>query len=144
MPATPTTWSARFVTASREAAEQEAAEREAARQRELDAAHRAADAERARADDQARSARRLKRGAVVLVGLLVVAVALAGFSFVQVQRADEATVEAVSQADLAQARELSAAADSQLTTDPELSVLLAREAVDRRSDPATIDRCDRR
>jgi len=82
-----------FIDASRAEAEREAAEREAARQRELDAARRAteaaeraADAERARADDQARSARRLRRGATALVGLLVVALVLAGFSFVRTRR----------------------------------------------------------
>ena len=90
------------------------------------AALRATEAERARADDQARSARRLKRGAAVLVGLLVVAVVLAGFSFVQVRRADEATVEAVSQADLALQREAEAN-DARLQAEQESRVSLSRQ-----------------
>ena len=66
---------------------------------------------------------------LLLAGGLLVALVLAGAAVWQLFRAEEQTRLAESATHLAQARELAAGADGQLTHDPELSVLLARKAV---------------
>jgi hypothetical protein len=63
-----------FVAASRQLSEREAVEREAQRQRELEAARQLAQAEQQRAEQQARAAGQLRRRAVYLAGVLVVAI----------------------------------------------------------------------
>jgi WD40 repeat protein len=73
----------------------------------------------------------------VLAAGLVGALVLAAFAVLQLFRAEDQTRVAEGQAKLAQARELTAAANSQLTTDPELSVLLARSAIDTLPDQST-------
>jgi len=65
-----------FLTSSQDSVRAEASEREARRQRELEAAQRAALSERRRAEEQAQSALRLRRGALLLAGLLAVATLL--------------------------------------------------------------------
>lgn len=132
-----TTLEREFIHASEAAERAEAAEREAQRERELEAAKRIAETERTRAEEQATAARRLRRGAAVLGGVLVVALVAAGFAFVQQQRAEEASADAQDQATLAEARELAAAADAALERDPELALLLAVEAVDALSNAET-------
>jgi len=139
-----------FLNASQEAAEREAAEREAARLRELEAAQKLAEAEHQRADEQAQSARRLHQRAVFLAIALVVALGLAAAAIYFFSRADQnADLAAANAADARQqqaiaeqeranaelraqeayARELSQAAEANLERDPELSMLLALEAV---------------
>jgi WD40 repeat protein len=66
-----------------------------------------------------------------VVGAFVVAVVLAGAAVVQWR-------SAVANEQTAKARELAAYASQQLTVDPEASILLAREAVDRRELPEAI------
>jgi WD40 repeat protein/DNA-binding SARP family transcriptional activator len=77
-----------FLEASQAGARREEAEREAARQRELDAAQKLADAEKRRAEEQARTAGQLRRRAIILAGVLALAVlaALAAVVFGQQAR----------------------------------------------------------
>jgi len=115
---------------------------------ELNASERAfIDASRAAADREAERQRRTNRilrsllaGAAVL---LVVAVGAGAIAALQAGRAeDQAAVaedhaaEAASAAELAHARELAASAIATLTTDPELSILLAIEAAKVGPEPA--------
>ena len=103
-----------FLVASHEFAEQEAAAREAQRQRELDTAQ-------ARAEEQARAAEQLRRRALYLAGALLVALVLvvvAVFFGWQERR----------QTAIATARELALAAQSNLTVDPELAILLGLQS----------------
>jgi WD40 repeat protein len=111
-----------FLEASQAQAEKEAADREAQRQRELEAARQLADAERARADEQSVANRRLRQRAAFLVGISVVAGLLAIAAFLFGQRAITAEQLSVS-------RELAAAAGTNLSVDPERSVLLALQAL---------------
>lgn len=112
-----------FLDASLTLANQEAAEREAQRQRELEAARKLAENERARADEQTRSNRRLKQRAVyltfafVIVGVLALVASVLGQWAAQAER-------------LAFSRELAAASVNNLQVDPERSVLLALQALD--------------
>ena len=137
--------------------ERRAAEREAQRLRELEAAHRLAEAEGRRAEDQAQAAARLRRRALLLTGASILAVILAAIAFLafrqanqnaqaaeiassraeQEQAAAEAEAEARAtqqvlaegQTRLATSRELAAAAVNNLQVDPERSILLALEAL---------------
>ncbi len=119
-----------FLSASLDQARQREAEREAQRQRELEAARRLAEeqtrtvaAEKQRAAVQARATRRLRWLAVGLGALLLVAL---GSAFIALQQ----TRLAEGQANIAMARELTAASSVEIDIDPERSVLLALEAVD--------------
>jgi WD40 repeat protein/type II secretory pathway predicted ATPase ExeA len=103
-----------FLAASHEFAEQEAAAREAQRKRELETAQ-------ARAEEQARAAGQLRRRALYLVAALLVALVLvivAVFFGWQERR----------QTAIATARELALAAQSNLTVDPELAILLGLQS----------------
>jgi WD40 repeat protein/DNA-binding SARP family transcriptional activator len=111
-----------FIHAGVAQREQREALREARRQRELEAAQKVAEAERQRAEEKARATRRLRWLAAVLALAVLLAVTAALFARGQQQQAQE-------QAHLATARAAAAAAISNLDTDPELSVLLALEAV---------------
>jgi WD40 repeat protein/DNA-binding XRE family transcriptional regulator len=104
--------------------ENENLEREAQRLRELDAAQRLAETEQRRAEEQALSSRRLRRRALVLTAALVLAGILAVSALWFWQRAVQAN-------QLANSRELAAAASSNLQVDPERSVLLALEALEQ-------------
>jgi WD40 repeat protein len=88
------------------------------RRRELETARKLAEAEKARAEEQALAASGLRRRAYLLVGILMVALifALAAILFGR---------EANRSAELAFSRELAAASGINLTADPELSLLLA-------------------
>jgi WD40 repeat protein/class 3 adenylate cyclase/energy-coupling factor transporter ATP-binding protein EcfA2 len=117
-----------FVIASQAEAAREVLDRETQRERELEATKRLADTERRRGEEAAQAARRLRRRAMILAGALGVAALLgvAAAAFGQ-QASTEATRATV--------RELSNAAILNLETDPERSVLLALDAVDRGGGP---------
>jgi WD40 repeat protein/transcriptional regulator with XRE-family HTH domain len=112
-----------FLEASQALAEKENIEREAQRQRDLDAAQRLAETERAHAEEQLLSSRRLRKHAVVLTIALIVAGVLAMVALLFWQHAVQAT-------HLANSRELAAAAVNNLQIDPERSVLLALYALE--------------
>jgi WD40 repeat protein/class 3 adenylate cyclase len=124
-----------FLAASREMAEREAAEREAQRQRELEAARALAAEQEKRAQEQARSAGRLRRRALLLAGAMGVAVILAVvalFAFGQANQsagvAQAASTQAVSEryaAETAQALE----ADQRATAEAEGWARATQQAV---------------
>jgi WD40 repeat protein/serine/threonine protein kinase/DNA-binding SARP family transcriptional activator len=146
-----------FLAASQELARQREAEREAQRQRELEAAQKLAETEQRRAEEQGQANRRLRQRALFLAGALVIAGILAVVAVVFGQQASQneqqalaerATAEAEAhsrataqtnaetqqreaerQARLSTSRELAAAAVKNLEVDPELSILLALQAV---------------
>jgi WD40 repeat protein/transcriptional regulator with XRE-family HTH domain len=125
-----------FLEASRTLAQREAAEREAQRQRELDAAHRLAEAEKRRAEEQGRAALQLRHRAMYLTGAFVLALGMAGIAFFFAAQARQAALTAQAERDqatlerqVATSRELAAAAIANLTRDPERSILLALQAV---------------
>lgn len=111
-----------FLEASQAQANQEAAEREAQRQRELEAARKLAENERARAEEQTQSNRRLRQRAVYLAIAFVIVGVLALVASVLGQQANQAER-------LAFSRELAAASVNNLQVDPERSVLLALQAL---------------
>jgi WD40 repeat protein/DNA-binding SARP family transcriptional activator len=111
-----------FLEASQELTQRREAEREAARQREIEVAQELAEAEKQRAEEKARSSRRLQWLALGLAVLLLIASLSTFFALRQTNRAEHETR-------LATARELAAAAVSNLVVDPERSVMLALRAV---------------
>jgi transcriptional regulator with XRE-family HTH domain len=113
-----------FLDASRRLANQEAAEREAQRQKALEAAQKLAEAERARTNQQIESNRRLRQRAVILLVAFLIVGILAVVAFAFGQRAVRAENLAVS-------RELAAASGNNLQIDPERSVLLALQAIEK-------------
>ncbi|MGD8585482.1 MAG: protein kinase [Chloroflexota bacterium] len=146
-----------LIVASLAAREDRQAAERSRQMRELEAAQHLAETEMARATEQAQSAQRLRKRAVMLAGLLVVAVLLAVVAIILGQQAREnaqvaaserdaavaaqattqaeahfrATAEAIAQQEsaLSFARELSMAAINHLSDDPELSILLALKSV---------------
>ena len=112
-----------FLETSQTLVEKENIEREAQRQRDLDAAQRLAETERARAEEQLISSRRLRQRAVVLTIALILSGLLALVAVFYWQRAVEAN-------HLASSRELAAAAINNLQIDPERSALLALHALE--------------
>lgn len=134
-----------FLEASQAQQKHEEREKEAQQQRELDSAKRIAESaqtlaaeQQARAEESNRANRRLRRRALFLVGAFVLAMLLAGLALVFSNQAR--TNAAVAQANAAQAeserriataRELAASAVSNLTIDPERSVLLALQAIQK-------------
>ena len=125
-----------FLRASQALAEQETAERQAQQQREVAAAQALAEAERQRAaaneeraEEQSRNATRLRHRAMYLVLALGIALVLLAATLWLTQVSNQATAKANQQAALAQARELGAAAELQVSTDPQLSLLLALQAI---------------
>jgi WD40 repeat protein/DNA-binding SARP family transcriptional activator len=128
-----------FIQAAVTVRDRRAAEREAQRQRELEAARKLAATERARAEEQTRAARRLRRRALFLGGALVVAGVLAVIAFLLSRQATRERAAAQQQARIATARELAAAAISNLDVDIERSILLAIQAVEvSRSEGQTV------
>lgn len=141
-----------FLDASRQQSEQEAAEREAQRRRELIAAVKLADAEKQRAEDSTRSAEKLRRRAYWLAGALVLVLALLGAAFFLGNQArtsaaaaqnssalaDANALKAESEKRIATSRELAAAANNNLTIDPERSILLAIQAVEATAEDKTV------
>jgi len=113
--------------AARRARQSEEAERQ---QRELETAQKLAQTERRRAAEQSAAASRLRRRAVLLTGAAVLAAILAMVAFLfagQARRNEEA---ALTNSRLAASRELAAAAQLNLESDPELSMLLALAALE--------------
>ena len=104
-----------FLTVSIEQEQHDALEREAQSQRELEAAQKLAATEH-------RAASRLRQRAFYLAGAFVLALVLAGIAWVFNGQAN-------TQQQIASMRELSASAISNLSTDPERSILLSMEAV---------------
>jgi hypothetical protein len=118
----------RFLAESVASREDKRAEEEARRQQELETARKRAETEKARAEteslsaeEQEGAARRLRRFALLLVGVLVVAVVLAFLALRFGQQAESLAL-------ISQSREL-AAANNNLEVDPELSLLLGMEAL---------------
>ncbi|MEJ2263427.1 MAG: BTAD domain-containing putative transcriptional regulator [Anaerolineales bacterium] len=107
-----------FLQASQDLADRQEAEREARRQREIESAQKLAQAEKQRAEVQTRSNRRLRRFAVGLGLILIVAIGSALFALRQTNQSRQQTR-------LATARELASAALNSIDVDPERSVLLA-------------------
>lgn len=112
-----------FLDASKSQEEHEGDEREAQRQRELETAKKLAKAERERAETQTRLSSRLRLFSIGLSVLLLVAIAAAAFALQQRSRAE-------SESHIAKARELAAAAVNQFEVDPELSIILALDAIE--------------
>jgi WD40 repeat protein/ABC-type branched-subunit amino acid transport system substrate-binding protein/DNA-binding SARP family transcriptional activator len=133
-----------FLRASAEAAETEASEREAQRQRELEAAqqlawaeqrraeaeHERADEQRQRADEQRLAAGQLRQRAFLLAVAFALAVLMAGVAVLFGRTAHEQAAGAEAAARAAVSRELSAAALTNASADPERSALLALQALD--------------
>ena len=140
-----------FLTASQAARQVRQAEEEGRRRRELETVQRLADTERQRVEEQTRANRRLRRRALLLAGALLVVTILAVLATSASRRANEnalaaqteaehrATAEAVAiqereeaqnQERQARAKALAGAAVNNMQVDPELSVLLALEAVE--------------
>ena len=120
-------------------------------QREIAAARQLADTEQRRAAEQTAAAVRFRRLAAVLAGALVVAAILLGVAALLAREAERSAAqaagsesaalasaelaqtreaEAIGNANLAVSRELSLAATNALETDPELSLLLALQALE--------------
>jgi len=134
-----------FLTASIEQEQHDALEREAQRQRELEAAQKLA-------ETQSRAAEQLRRRAVYLVGVLVLAIVAAVTAGVFANRnsilaTSNAVIASTAQANeaiavqerqmaqkqalISSVRELSNAANLNLEIDPERSILLALQAVNK-------------
>jgi WD40 repeat protein len=118
-----------FLDASVSLAERETSEREAQRHRELEAAQQLAATEQLRAEEQTRATARLRRRAISLAGALLAAIVMAGAALFFADQARHGTTLALANARSANARELAAAALSNLDADPERSILLAQQAV---------------
>ncbi len=132
-----------FIAASRAFAEREQAERDGQRLRELQAAHRLAEEQRQRAEDQGRTSAQLRRRAYYLVGALamaLVAALAAGFAANRnsTLATQNAAIAATAQSDFARAdyqarlassRAWAAAAVNNIGVDPDRSILLALQAV---------------
>jgi WD40 repeat protein/transcriptional regulator with XRE-family HTH domain len=113
-----------FLEASIEREQHDALEREAQRQRELKAAQKLAETEKARAEEQSSSVKRLRQRGVFLasaLALAMIAVIIAGAFARNSQQ----------QALISSVRELSNAANLNLEIDPERSILLALQAVNK-------------
>ena len=113
-----------FLEASIEQEQHDALEREAQRQRELESAQKLAETEKARAQEQASSVKRLRQRGVFLAGALILVMVAAIIAGVLANNAQQ-------QAIISSVRELSSAANLNLEVDPERSVLLAMEAVNK-------------
>ena len=113
-----------FLDASLAERDRLAAIEQARQQRELENARRLAETERQRAEEQTLAAQKLRKRAFYLAGAFVIALAmsLAAFFFAR---------EAQTASQVASARELAAASLSNLNADPERSILLALEAVEK-------------
>jgi DNA-binding SARP family transcriptional activator len=132
-----------FLNASCALQEQEEAERAAQQRRQLEAAQRLAEEERKRAqaesqhaqaeqhraEEQARANRQLRRRAWYLAGALMVAAVLALVSLFLAQQASADAARAEQERRIAVVSDLSVNAVNNLFQDPQLSLLLALQAV---------------
>lgn len=133
-----------FLDASVENAEKEEREKEEARQRELLAKEQLLEAEQVRVAQEQAANQRLRQRALILAGVLVLALLAATAAVFFGNRASEnalaaqenaqqeklARAEAVKQERIATARELAASAIANLDRDAERSVLLALQAIE--------------
>lgn len=119
-----------FLAASIDQEQHDTLEREAQRQRELEAAQKLADTEKQRAEEQAHSAIQLRKRAYYLTGAFVIALVMAIAAIFFARQAQISSR-------LATTRELASASISNLDVDPERSILLALQAVNK---TYTIDR----
>ncbi len=132
-----------FLAASVDQEQHDALERETQQQRELEAAHKIAETERQRAEEQAHAATKLRKRAVFLGVSFLLSITLAGIALFLSGQARQNAIEADQQRDAAQksaadafaqkriatSRELAATALANLGDDAQRSVLLALEAV---------------
>ena len=112
-----------FLDASNELEQREQREREEQQRRELETARKLAESEKQRAEEQTRLAWQLRKRAVYLLVAFVIAGILAIASFLLRQ-------QAIQKADIARSNELAASSISNLSGDPELSILLALQAIE--------------
>ncbi len=140
-----TTDSRRFILTSKEEEEKEEAEREAQRQQQLETAHKLAEAQQQRAEEQEKSANNLRKWANYLIGLVIVALLLAGWAAYSTNQAlakqsqlkqtnvelDIANTIAQQKTRTAEATALAAQAQAIFTSSPQASMLLAIEAIQR-------------
>jgi WD40 repeat protein len=112
-----------FLEASQDLVDREEAERETRRQREIEAAQKLAQAEKTRAEVQFRLNSRLRRLALVLGFIVIVAIGSALFAVHQTNQSRQQTR-------LATSRELASAALNNLDVDPDRSILLALGAAE--------------
>src|SRR5687768_10682844 len=113
-----------FLTTSLEQEDHDALEREAQRQRELQAAQKLAQAEKDRAEEQSSSVKRLRQRGAFLASALVLVIVAAVIAGIFANNAQQGAL-------ISSVRELSSAANLSLDADPELSTLLALQAVDK-------------
>ncbi len=118
-----------FLTASIKSREQGINDREVQRQRELETAHRLAESESRRAEEQAHNAMQLNRRARYLTVAFVIALLMAITALFFGSQARRIAVTAENDRRTATARELAAASLNNLTVNPERSILLALESV---------------
>lgn len=104
-------------------------EKEALQRRQLEQTRALAEAQRQRAEEQTRAAKRFRRLALVLVIVLILATGAAILAVIQQRNAERAEQQAAREAQLANSRELAAASVANLELDPELSILLANHAL---------------
>jgi WD40 repeat protein/transcriptional regulator with XRE-family HTH domain len=118
-----------FLNASIEFSVREVAEREAQHQRELEAAQKLVVSESQRAEEETRSANRLRlrNRAIITVGTIALILAVVAGAFGL--RSNQNAIAAETNARIAFARELAAASLSNLEVDPERSILLALHGV---------------
>ncbi|RMH46028.1 MAG: hypothetical protein D6694_03930, partial [Gammaproteobacteria bacterium] len=124
--------SANLVDASKEAIEQRKAEERAAQQRELEQQRTLTQEQHQRAEEQALAARQLRRRAVLLTVALVATVFFTFATALFYFQAERARTDAETSLALSTSRQLAAQAINQLGVDPELSILLAKEALEFR------------
>ena len=120
-----------YIAAGTALRERREAEREMLRQRELAVERERAEEQRVRAEEQAAAARTLRRRAVWLAGALVVAAVAAGAALNFGRQAQQSAAATEHERALATVRELAAASSVAVTTDPDLALLLAIEAISR-------------
>jgi WD40 repeat protein len=123
-----------FLDASEEEAGRDAREREERRQRELEAAQQLAQTAKERAEEQGAANRKLQRLALLLAGALALALMMTALAMVMWRQARALALAAQTQETLAFSRELASAAVANLGSDPQLSLLLALESVDKARD----------
>ena len=118
-----------FLDASIDGAQLVAAEREAQRQRELEAAHKLAESEKQRAEEQAQSAAQLNKRARYLTGAFIIVLIMAFTALFFGSQARKTAATAQHDQRIAASRELAAASLNNLDVDPERSILLALQSV---------------
>jgi WD40 repeat protein/transcriptional regulator with XRE-family HTH domain len=126
-----------FLAASIEVSEREAAEKEAQRQRELEAAHKLAESEKERAEEQTRASGQLRKRALYLSGAFVIAFIMAVTAMFFGAQARNAAINAQTQQRIATSRGLAAEANNILQRggSAELAALLALRGLEEHYTP---------